>query len=412
MIPHVLIVDADEHSRGRAAGIVVNSGYACATVGCAGEGLARLEREPFAVTLVDADLPDMAGHEFISHAVRRFDTVCLAQAENPGTDNVVQTLREFRAFDYLVKPYDEDTLRLAVQRAFENYEILRLTRVLPEVERSFYEDALRMFNWRQEIRRKTEEYLASTVIHQLNIGFFHGSGVGALMSAMSILFSQAEKNAEGNVQIAGPLFDLAKENYETSLSVIRSLSDAQAILMESRPAESREDGSGLYEFLDELRRDLRPMLELKKQHIDLGCPGGVADRRTFPFDREKMHILFEELLINAMKYSMEGDTIFLLAVGRGDFLEFKVMNPARDAICRPIQGREEGLVFEPFYRLQADMDDRYTMERFGHGLGLAVVKKIVESHGGSVFLHTIQNHLRAEGGNDVCITVRIPLSED
>jgi two-component system sensor histidine kinase RstB len=69
---------------------------------------------------------------------------------------------------------------------------------------------------------------------------------------------------------------------------------------------------------------------------------------------------------------------------------------ADNGIGIPVQQRER--VFEPFVRLNPDMD-------VGTGIGLAIVRRLVESYGGQASIEP-----NAEGGCTVRFT--LPLSKD
>ncbi len=122
--------------------------------------------------------------------------------------------------------------------------------------------------------------------------------------------------------------------------------------------------------------------------IDPGLPLVLADERAL------QHVV-QNLLDNAVKYGTEtSNWIGLTASRAGDFLEICV------ADCGPgIPPDEQALVFEPFFRGRRALADQVQ----GTGLGLNLVKKIVEAHGGSI---RVQNH--APHGSE--FVVRVPVA--
>ncbi|MBX2817049.1 MAG: HAMP domain-containing histidine kinase [Saprospiraceae bacterium] len=93
------------------------------------------------------------------------------------------------------------------------------------------------------------------------------------------------------------------------------------------------------------------------------------------FDRDGMTTLLHNLLDNAIKYSGEESEVILSVNKNDDFLYIKVMDQG------PGIAKDEKLkIFEQFYRA-GNEDQRSTK---GTGLGLYLVKKIVEVHGGSI----------------------------
>jgi signal transduction histidine kinase len=94
-------------------------------------------------------------------------------------------------------------------------------------------------------------------------------------------------------------------------------------------------------------------------------------------DAERIGQVFNNLVSNATKYAPAGSCIRLSAAQSGDMLRVSVSDegPGISAEDRPH-------VFEAFRR----GDDGRTRRTKGAGLGLAICKGIVESHGGSIWI--------------------------
>jgi signal transduction histidine kinase len=91
-------------------------------------------------------------------------------------------------------------------------------------------------------------------------------------------------------------------------------------------------------------------------------------------DPERIEQVIGNLITNAIKYSPEGGTIEVSAAARGDRVELAV----RDSGVG-IPADELAHVFDPFRRVAAT---RHVAP--GAGLGLFVVRRIVEAHGGTI----------------------------
>jgi len=127
--------------------------------------------------------------------------------------------------------------------------------------------------------------------------------------------------------------------------------------------------------------DTRCPIELKVGPI----PGeALADDRL-------LHHIFANLLTNAIKYSPPGSPI-----------RFEIQTDGRDAVC-VVEDRGIGIpetdqewIFHAFHRA------RNVGQRPGTGLGLVIVKRCVELHGGRIRLES-----KAEEGTTV--TIRLPV---
>lgn len=84
------------------------------------------------------------------------------------------------------------------------------------------------------------------------------------------------------------------------------------------------------------------------------------------------------LISNAIKYSPAGRPIRLLLSGEAGGVRIEVADEGRG-----MSGDEQARAFDPFYRA----DDSNTAPR-GTGLGLCIVKNIVQAHGGRVWINS------------------------
>jgi len=149
-----------------------------------------------------------------------------------------------------------------------------------------------------------------------------------------------------------------------------------------------------------LRREWQPLEEvvgvalqarasvLAKHAIRVDLP---ADLPLLEFDAVLMERVFCNLLENAAKYTPEGSQIEISARRQGNYVEIVV---ADNGPGLPV-GREEAL-FEKFARGQAESAVS------GVGLGLAIVRAIVEVHKGRVRAEN-----RAEGGARFVISLPV-----
>ncbi len=92
-------------------------------------------------------------------------------------------------------------------------------------------------------------------------------------------------------------------------------------------------------------------------------------------DKYRMEQVVTNLLSNAIKFSNRNSRIIVRASKKGD----KVVLEIQD-FGRGIPKNKLKKIFEPFYQVDSGMDRKFG----GAGLGLTIVKGIVEAHGGNV----------------------------
>ena len=113
-------------------------------------------------------------------------------------------------------------------------------------------------------------------------------------------------------------------------------------------------------------------------------------------DPDQLNMVFDHLLSNAIKFTPEGGQVHLrLDVGRGELVHVAVEDTGIGVSAAHLPH-----IFEKFYQV----DGSTTRQAGGLGLGLAVVKEIVDAHGGKVWA---ESHV----GKGTTLYFVLPLAE-
>lgn len=110
--------------------------------------------------------------------------------------------------------------------------------------------------------------------------------------------------------------------------------------------------------------------------LQLDLPDGLPPVRG---DRDRLTQVLANLLSNAIKFSPEGGTIVVGALQEGDFVTVYVRDQGIG-----IEPEEAVRLFTRFYRVE----NNDTRSIGGTGIGLSLVKEIVEAHGGRVWVQS------------------------
>lgn len=410
MIPHILVTDDDPLTIKFLTHMMRNLGYTFGIAYDGREALQKMEEERFNIVIVDLHMPNLDGRTLIKIIKEKYpNVVCIIHSASFNPEDIRDTLSDHKAIDCLKKPVSPEELKNSIDRAFELYRLRCTAQTFCENEMRFYREAMNNFNWKQELRDKHMDYLSRDVITQLNISFNQGGGIGTMLSLLSIFFSKAEyiQDQKGYF-IPEDIFELVRDNYDSSFNALQSLSRAQALLTRNEEYTEQIRAGEITELLVEVQKELSAALSIKNQKISISGFPPQVEQQSIVFETTIMKTVLKELLINAMKYSPDEAIIYILAMIRDNYLEIKIINPYHnfDDKGHEITGKYEMLVFEPFFRMSNVMDERFSMQEFGHGLGLPVVKRIVELHGGAIYLHTINNYLNPDMEKNVCATMR------
>ena len=152
-----------------------------------------------------------------------------------------------------------------------------------------------------------------------------------------------------------------------------------------RPDLSKLGAAG---FLEEAAGSFNALFEEKKINFTIETSG--AGRAEFSADSSLLRRVVENLLSNAWKFTPEGGKVSASVKAEGGTLTFEVADSGPGIPADQLEA-----VFEKYKRLKSGAGEN------GFGLGLAIARKIVELHGG-----TIRSVAREGGGAVFVFTVR------
>lgn len=168
--------------------------------------------------------------------------------------------------------------------------------------------------------------------------------------------------------------------------VLRLQNLATNFLTYGRPPTDKLQEFNAVEVLHDVAEFLRSEFEQPGMHIDLEIDPGLEDA-TIVMDRGKLRQVLLNLAENARHAMSEGGTLTLsLARDSDGWLRFTVA----DTGCG-IPRERLAHIFNAFFSTKDD----------GNGLGLSIVKRIVESTGGTI-------SVESEVDRGTCFTIRFP----
>ncbi len=128
--------------------------------------------------------------------------------------------------------------------------------------------------------------------------------------------------------------------------------------------------------VQEVVQDLGFLVDEKGQSLTLSIP---EDLPSIWADEGKLHLILSNLLSNAIKFTPQGGSIEIAATVTEDQLGVSVKDTGVG-----IATEEFRRLFDPFYQV----GDSLRREHPGVGLGLSIVKELVELHGGQVWVES------------------------
>lgn len=402
----ILVVDDEPSNLAVMEAVFQDSGYTLVHASSGSEALMALMNHEFAVLVLDVNMPDMTGFELAQLIKQRKKTahvpIIFLTAYFNDDQHVVEGYGS-GAVDYLHKPFNVGVLRSKVAIFADLY---RKTLALEQVnqalvqqvaERATAQEQLRLLNETLERRvqerthalqlrdaqlreadRRKDEFLA-TLAHELR------NPLAPVAYALRLL--RLKGASQPHVERSADLID---RQVKAMSRLIDDLMDVSRINQgKIQLHSSRVELAGI---LQDAIDAARPMIDEQRHTLVLQLP---PPSLTLDGDPTRLAQVFMNLLLNAAKYMDAGGRIELTVDTSAD--EARVTLTDQGIGIAP--GRLEK-VFEMFSQEEAAL----SRSRGGLGIGLALTRRLIELHGGSIAA-------LSEGvGHGSSFVVRLPLA--
>ena len=201
----------------------------------------------------------------------------------------------------------------------------------------------------------------------------------ALRAPMQSILSESEYIARRRTKMSRPDWQITKSSNKIieEVGILKNKLDNSLLFgdVDRRLIEYNFRENSLVSLIEECADLFRDAAERERDINIILEVDGLPD---FKFDRDKMDIVFTNVLDNAIKFSHGGKDIFI----RGTIVKNKIEIEIED-FGLGIKEEEKGKIFQKYYRAQLKDRRRFIQ---GTGIGLTVTRKIVEDHGGSIYV--------------------------
>ncbi|WP_409341983.1 ATP-binding protein [Paenibacillus sp. MBLB4367] len=224
----------------------------------------------------------------------------------------------------------------------------------------------------EEERRaeRTKNELITNVSHDLRT---------PLTLIMGYLRLLKDKNFE-NEQQADAYVNIAFGKSEKLKGLIDDLFDYTKL--SNHDIRMHQERVCLNELLEQLSEELVGYAEENELKLRRILP---SEKLMVTIDADKMIRVFENLLTNAVKYSLKPGVVTVAMTRENEYVRVCVTN-----FGDPISKEELPKLFDRFYRVDASR----TSATGGTGLGLAIAKSIVDAHNGEIWAESEASEIR------------------
>jgi len=399
----VLLVDDDLPILDTLKKVLAREGLEITATSTPEEALQRLRQEAFAVIISDFRMPGMDGITLLEKAQEISpDTVRLMLTGHTDTALALEAINRGHVYRFLIKPWDNADLRIALRQAIASYELAtENSRLWKLTEQQNTE--LRELNQTLEnkVLERTQELREAKEVAEIanrvkteflaNVGHELRTPMNVIMVLTDLLLNQIEEpSANQHIQCI-------KDSSHHLLRLIDDILEVAQLEAQDRVLEMTD--FSLRECLDIVRYQILPQIEAKGLELIWETQPDVPNNLVG--SQYALSRLLAKLLDNAVKFTETGQITLQVSLADKDEdavrLHFEISDTGTG-----ILPEQQSAIFEAF--VQADGSATRLHE--GIGLGLTIASKLVQLMDGTM-------ELRSEPGEGTHLSfeVRCQLSE-
>ena len=217
------------------------------------------------------------------------------------------------------------------------------------------------------IRESYRRQFVGNVSHELKTPIFNIQGY------IDTLLDGAIDDEEINRKF----LERANKSVRRMIHIIEDLD--QITKLEAGTIEIDEEPVDMVELIQDVVDQLE--LKAKKRNVNLVVKHQQKGRFMVHVDVEKIKQVLINLIVNAIKYGREGGQVICRTYSMGEQVLVEVADDGNG-----IPSKHLNKIFERFYRVDKSRD----REQGGSGLGLSIVKHIIEAHNQTINIRSTE----------------------
>jgi len=382
-LPKILVTDDELNTLKTLSANLEDMGYRVDTAINGKEALELIRKRGFNIVIADIKLPDISGLEILETAKElNPETAVIMITGHASIETAVNAINE-GAYAYILKPVAMSELETTLNNALREQRLLSENRELVE---SLQQSNKRM----EEANRALEQVSQAKSDFTARMSHELRTPLNSIIGFSEVLLSKKMSPADRatHEEFLGYIHISA----EHLLHLIDSILDLSKIEAGKLTLEPRE-----FDFrvlLEDVKITVLPMFSTKKQTLTVETGEGV---NTIFADEPKMRQIFLNLLSNAHKFTpSKGRIRVVCRMEKAHLLQCSVIDNGIG-----ISHQDQQKIFEEFGQLKKNPGDNAQ----GVGLGLSIARRLVELHGGSIWVVS-------EPGGGCTFTFTIPLTRN
>lgn len=309
----------------------------------------KIRKNKYDIVLLDNKLPGKEGIEILNIIKKeKIDCAVMMITSFASLDLAVRATNE-GAYNFVPKPFTPTELRSAMESITKHLYLKRLTQNTNGEEKQFRFQFL------------------SIISHELK------SPINAVESYLRII---NDKQLGDNIDDYKNMIHRSIERIKGMRTLISDMLDLTQV--QSNNGNSPKSEIDICSIAKRILETLEPMQQQRNIKIYPEFPANC----NFYCNENEMNIVFNNLISNAIKYNVENGKVFLSIIPEKEKLTI---------ICEDtgigMTNEDADMLFGEFVRIK----NSQTRNIEGSGLGLSILKKIVDKYNGSIKVDSTPN---------------------
>lgn len=309
-----------------------------------------IDHEKIDIVLLDNKLPGIHGIEVLEYINKQNSEVEVMMITSYASLDLALKATSNGAFNFVPKPFTPQELKAAMESITKHLFLKRMTSKMDEEG--------------QQLRFQ----FLSVLSHELK------SPVNAIEGYLRIM---KDKQAGDKLENYTMMIDRSLERLKGMRGLITDLLDHTRL--ETGAKARNVQAVDVTELFRVARDTIQPLADQRKVKVSSIREEGLYVNS----DRSEVEIIFNNLLSNAVKYNVENGEVHVEITRENNSIRIAV----RDTGIGMTE-KELSTLFGEFVRIKNIKTRNIT----GSGLGLSIVKKLVELNGGSIHVESKPDH--------------------
>jgi len=323
------------------------------------EGIERVQQDKVDVVLLDNKLPGIQGTEVLAFLNKQYPDIIVMMITSYASLELAVKATSQGAYDFIPKPFTPQELKSSMENLTKHLFLRGMTQKM-----------------NKEGREVRYQFL-SVLSHELK------TPLNAIEGYLRIM---KDRQAGENLEAYEQMLDRSLHRIQGMRNLILDLLDLTKIRFEKKTEKMQE--VNLHEVAQLAIEAINPYAIQKDVKIHLTEGRGS----TYYADPGDMEIIFNNLLSNAVKYNRDEGDVYVALVNANEHFIIEIRDTG-------IGMNEEEIahLFDEFFRVKSEK----TKNIVGSGLGLPIVKRIVDLYHGDI-------HIQSAPGEGSIFKITLP----